>query len=142
MKKLLNVLLYIWQLPQTILGWILLKIYGWEYRELKRFPRVKIYFCPKFPGGISLGKYILINPKYNGEDMNALITRHHEYGHCVQSMMLGPFYLLIVGLWSALRARFNLYKKGCYYKSFPENWADKLGGVKTDSKNRRYVEQD
>ena len=135
----MNFLLYIWQLPQTILGWILLKIYGWEYRERKRFPNVHIYFCPKFPNGISLGKYILLNPRYNGEDMNALVTRHHEYGHCIQSQILGWFYLLVVGLWSALRAGLNLYKRGHYYDAYPENWADNLGGVKHDENDDRYV---
>lgn len=134
-----NFLLYIWQLPQTILGWILLKIYGWEYRERKRFPNVHIYFCPKFPNGISLGKYILLNPRFNGEDMNALVTRHHEYGHCIQSQILGWFYLLVVGLWSALRAGLNLYKRGHYYDAYPENWADNLGGVKHDENDDRYV---
>lgn len=134
-----NFLLYIWQLPQTILGWILLKIYGWEYRERKRFPNVHIYFCPKFPNGISLGKYILLNPRFNGEDMNALVVRHHEYGHCIQSQMLGWFYLPVVGLWSAIRAGLNLYKRGHYYDAYPENWADNLGGVKRDENDDRYV---
>lgn len=132
-----NFLLYIWQLPQTVFGWLLIKIYGWEYRERKRFPNVHIYFCPKFHSAISLGKYIIINPKYNGETMSAVRLRHHEYGHCLQSQMLGWFYLPVVGIWSAIRAIF--VPEGRYYDAFPEDWADKLGGVKRNENGERYV---
>ena len=51
--------------------------------------------------------------------------------------MLGPLYLLIIGLLSAIRMQFRLYKKGEYYKGFPEDWADRLGGVYVDSDGKR-----
>ena len=53
--------------------------------------------------------------------------------------MLGPLYLPVVGLWSALRAGLHLYKRGEYYNAFPEDWADRLGGVKKDKYGSRYV---
>ena len=86
-------------------------------------------------------------------------TAVHEYGHTVQSMILGPFYLLAVGLpsiiwarrWSksqstavpasvrsggeeklsrSLKRRLKL--KGVRYTSrYPENWANILGRYST-----------
>jgi hypothetical protein len=56
----------------------------------------------------------------------------HELGHQRQSEMFGPLYLLIVGLPSIIRARIWVGRKLPpldYYKGWPENQADKLGGV-------------
>lgn len=135
----MKTLLYIWQLPQTILGWIIVRICGWDYRERKRYPNVHIYFSPKFRGGVSLGKYIILSTRHIGEDMDDKVARAHEYGHCIQSQILGWFYLPIVGLWSAIRSWFNLYKRGHYFDAFPENWADELGHVYHDENDNRYV---
>lgn len=52
-------------------------------------------------------------------------------------MMLGPLYLVLVGLWSIIRAGLNLYRNGQYYNGYPENWADKLGGVFINEQGRR-----
>ena len=68
----------------------------------------------------------------------------HEQGHCRQSVMLGPLYLVVVGIPSALlnaltrlqSSRYDLLKRigheayWNYYKVYPERWADRLGGVK------------
>jgi hypothetical protein len=60
----------------------------------------------------------------------------HEYGHALQSVLLGPLYLIVVGIPSLSRVAYSkwYYKKSGrswknYFKGFPENWADKLGGV-------------
>jgi hypothetical protein len=48
--------------------------------------------------------------------------------------MLGWLYLPVVGLlsicWAGLYGTVVKPTKNGYYKVFPENWADKLGGVK------------
>jgi hypothetical protein len=50
--------------------------------------------------------------------------------------MLGPVYLIIVGIPSISRVLYSRwYYKNYghswknYFKGFPENWADKLGGI-------------
>lgn len=48
--------------------------------------------------GMSLGNFIL-----TGKNPEASLLRH-EYGHTIQSIFLGPFYLLVVGLPSLLWA--------------------------------------
>lgn len=116
-------LLYIWQLPQNLLGLLfLLFIRGEEKHQLAG---VSFYYAKTFNGGISLGKYIIMG--YKKEK-----GVRHEYGHCIQSKILGWFYLPIVGLLSILHAALCVCKKhGHSYYDFPtERWADKLGGVK------------
>jgi hypothetical protein len=61
----------------------------------------------------------------------------HEYGHSRQSAMLGPLYLLVVGIPSLMRVAYSRYyrkKHGHawkrYFDAFPENWADTLGGIR------------
>ena len=82
----------------------------------------------QFPaGGVSLGEYIIIHKNCDDEE-----TRKHELGHRRQSRMLGPLYLLVVGIPSVflcLMAKKSKTINAHYYEHFPENWANKLGGV-------------
>ena len=85
-----------------------------------------VYIVPFMcAGGVSLGNYIFI---LNSNDNDFAIK--HELGHRIQSMILGPLYLLIVGLPSALFNVISSHSKKFsknYYRRFPENWANKLG---------------
>lgn len=78
--------------------------------------------------GVSLGKYIILNEtESNNEKM-----MKHEYGHTIQNFILGISYLFVVGIPSVIRNIIwsikNLPSEK-YYKGYPENWADTLGGV-------------
>ena len=61
--------------------------------------------------------------------------QRHEYGHSLQSLILGPFYIPFVGipsfLWANMRCFCNLRRKKHvdYYSFYTERWADRLGGV-------------
>lgn len=124
-----NFLLYIWQLPQNLLG--LLVIFFSKAEKSSIFENV---YYTDFYFGVSLGKYIILEKKSDLTDIG------HEQGHQIQSQILGWLYLPIVGLTSAV---FNnlwdriFHKKWTthdrlkwYYSRFPEKWADDLGGVK------------
>ena len=133
MKKIWEVLLYCWQLPQNLLGLLLLAIYGrvvpinfrgdgWR----SHLPSSMLYFIDGFPGGISLGRYILVS----GRSFTDSKVWYHERGHSIQSMILGPLYLFVVGLPSLLWADWwNPGRNVSYYWFYTERWADKLGGV-------------
>lgn len=54
----------------------------------------------------------------------------HEYGHCIQSRILGPLYLIVIGLPSIMHAWLCRCKNHSYYDFYPEKWADKLAGIK------------
>lgn len=123
MKKILNILLYIWQLPQNLLALCLLFIYKNEILVHKE-NGVFYYYVLKFKGGISLGQYVLLG-------YNAVLSEDcfdHEFGHTQQSKYLGWLYLPIIGVCSGLHCM--LYPGGNdYYEYWPEKWANKLGGV-------------
>ena len=115
---------YIWQLPQNLLGWLLSR----GYKNIKGVEGVKIYEkSGKHIYGVSLGDYIVFGGSYHTHTDDL-----HEYGHHIQSVVLGPLYLLIVGIPSVL---FNVISRispkfsDRYYERYPENWADDLGGV-------------
>ena len=73
-------------------------------------------------GGVSLGMFIFLY-KPTQEDIM------HEYGHALQSMILGPAYLLLIGVPSFLWCKFGKHDYIQYYKFPTEKWADKLGKV-------------
>ena len=45
--------------------------------------------------GVSLGKFIFV-PKSAGKDPSEFLL-NHEYGHTIQSLILGPLYLPLIG---------------------------------------------
>ena len=126
----------IWELPQTLLGW-LISIYVTIESRQKCNGRCIIYFkrdnwFSNIFSGTSLGYYILL-PMGRDE-----VTVAHEYGHCLQSAKWGPLYITVIGLPSVcnnLRGR-KLYPSMTfdkvqedYYNRYPEKEADQLGGV-------------
>lgn len=125
---------FTYELPQTLLGYILTKVYKKRLLHIKEYASASVHIYNDFPGGISLGKYILVNdvswwPEYQAKMIS------HEYGHCIQSKYLGWFYLPIIGICSGLHALTYKWrmKKGwikSYYDYWTEKSADKLGGVK------------
>ena len=136
MKIFKNTLLYLWQLPQNLLGLVLVAFYKPE-RKYVLEDGVEIHFATRMHGGISLGKYSIVNTihyrKSLEESLKRDTVRHEAIGHAKQSKMLGWLYLPIVGLcsicWAGLYGTVVKETKNGYYKVFPENWADRLGGV-------------
>lgn len=134
MKKLI---LYLWQLPQNLLGLLLIIICR---AKRKHYYDIPCYICKLFHSGISLGQYIILDEIYLRLPYLDLIdVLKHENGHSKQSLRLGWLYLLVVGLPSIIRNIYDRikhkkwsYTKRCkwYYGGYPENWADKLGEVK------------
>lgn len=122
MKILAGILLYIWQLPQNLLGLLFLLVLTGETRH--RLGSIRFYFLDSFPGGITLGEYIIVGTRQQ-------LTVRHEFGHVRQSRMLGWLYLIVIGLpsvlWAWLGDRIAPGKS--YYRFYTERWADRLGGV-------------
>lgn len=110
MKRLI---LYLWELPQNLLGLLLVAYFQAEKKE-------GYLFSKGLSGAISLGRYIITS----NEDETVI---KHEQGHQKQSRLLGWLYLLVIGLPSILWAMFH--GKLDYYSFYTERWADKLGGV-------------
>ena len=77
--------------------------------------------------GLSLGLFIFVWRRNNDG------VRVHEYGHTIQSAILGPLYLLVIGIPSAIWANTPALEEArirnhrSYYRFFPERWANSLG---------------
>ena len=120
MKRLKEILMYLWCLPQNLLGLLLRVIYkghdsSYEDAIVRRSTSMN--------GGISLGKYIIVS------QWASKMTIKHEYGHCRQSKRLGWFYLLVIGLPSILHAWLCRCRHHSYHDFYTARWADRLGGV-------------
>lgn len=122
MKKLSLFLLNItWCLPQNIVGLIFLII---NLLRGKIVGRYKGSFLWDSDGSsVSLG-YFRFVCNYPHADLLDKIHRH-EYGHTLQSYILGPLYLILVGLPSIIWCNcFGKYRKKHnidYYDVYPEN---------------------
>jgi hypothetical protein len=135
MKKILTrIVVILWQLPQILLALLIIVITKSKCVENENYKGKKIYrFKKSFISGVSLGEYIILRETATDE------TVHHEYGHCRQSLYFGPLYLLVIGFPSAIGNNLfdRIFHKNWshneriywYYRRFPEQWADKLGGV-------------
>lgn len=123
LHTLVHVLLYIWQLPQNLVGLIYMIILKGEKRIVKQ-RNTAFYVAPTMNGGVSLGNYIFLSERSGLKEP----AYDHEFGHCIQSRILGPLYLPIVGLCSGLHCLFH-NRKNNYYEFWTEKWANKLGGI-------------
>lgn len=126
-KTIIKIILVLWQLPQIILGSLLLGVVLLfeKYDEAQKNNDVFIIKTQLFVGGLSLGYFVFI-PSFD----ESLVK--HELGHCKQSLYLGWLYLLLIGVPSFVWASLSRVSKSVrvnYYKLYCEAWADRLGGV-------------
>lgn len=119
---------------QESLGWIVVKVT--KATKCRQTILPYTYWVPtrfnKSKWGVCLGtKYIIcVKPTRT--------TLLHEYGHSVQSSRLGWKYLFTVGIVSFTRniwdrlfhKKWDMVRRAYwYYKNWPEDEADELGGV-------------
>lgn len=120
----------IWQLPQNLLG-ILYKEFISEDIITRVNYNAKDYECylTRSGGGVTLGRFIFVNQRFI--DLEETIL--HEIGHTKQSRILGPLYLIIIGIpsiiWAGLRRIIPALKKINYYSFYTEKWTNKLMGL-------------
>lgn len=131
-----QVLLFLWELPQNLAGVIVLLAVMLKKRVKHiEFDRNRCFIQSDV--GVSLGWFVFWTlGRESGSFALPAYNREHEFGHSIQSRLLGPLYLPVVGVPSALRAlyarRYRKKRKSAwtrYYLGFPENWADTLGNV-------------
>ena len=124
------IILSIWQLPQIIVGLIMMLFMG----KMKKVADRHFNFCWEafnMSGGISLGPIAFVSRGMSQEAIS-----HETDGHTIQSKILGPLYLIVVGLPSIIHAWLYDYTKHCYYDFFCEKWANDLAGLEVDEKCR------
>ena len=84
--------------------------------------------------------YDKLKDEYSMEELAQRLLVH-EYGHTIQSLLLGPLYLIIIGIPSTLWGFLPLLAKKrkeeglSYFSFFTEKWANGLGEKVTGQKS-------
>lgn len=136
-NKLVETVFALWELPQNLAGLLL----GLLFLALQKVRRVRVeggcvYFATD-DLSVSLGRFLFCQ-----HGMRRI--ERHEWGHSIQSRMLGPLYLIVVGVPSVAR---NLYSRAYrrrtgrrwprYYAGFPERWAERLAEARLAAQRRQ-----
>lgn len=113
----------LWQVLQNIVGLCYRLIATSSLKE--KVGDVYVFETDSRNGSVSLGNLVFIS-KYTS---NYSKTLTHELGHTLQSKVLGPFYLFVIGipsiLWASLRRVCRSLRKIDYYWFYTEVWANK-----------------
>lgn len=126
-KYIRNLILFIWQLPQHIVALIYFGYLVMMCKDLgvdSRYKQAIVIPCV-MRGAITLGNYVFVglNSEYKE-------TVKHELGHTIQSKILGPLYLIVIGIpsitYCGLRRIFPSLRKKNYYNFYTESTANYL----------------
>ena len=113
-----------WGLPQTLIGAAVYLATIVCKRE--RYHGAVVTHWNRYDS-LGMGMFLFLGKR---EDRQVLV---HEYGHAVQSLILGPLFLPIMGfpsfLWAGLPCcrRLRKRKNISYYAFYPERNANRLG---------------
>ena len=117
-----------WGILQTLVG----AIFFWHYRRAphERYRGTVVTYWDRRGDNLSLGMFVFLDgEKRSSEKTRALLA--HEYGHCVQSLLLGPLYPLVIGIpsliWAVAFAAYRKKNSISYDAFFPEKWATRIG---------------
>ena len=135
---------------QNLIGffmWLWIRLFGREDRHGRfRYAAVTGW---KNGGSMAMGMFIFVSRHIPLKDLEneqpGTYEEHilsHEYGHTVQSAVLGPLYLPVIGLPSIVWCNFppaaKRWKSGRkeYESFYPEKWATRLG-LRTEARHRK-----
>lgn len=127
MNYIRNLILFIWQLPQHLLAILYIGYLVMMCKDLgvdSRYKQAIVIPCV-MRGAVTLGCYVFVglNSEYRK-------TVKHELGHTIQSKILGPLYLIVIGIpsitYCGLRKIFPSLRKKNYYDFYTEKLANYL----------------
>ena len=139
MKPLYVLVQCTWGMLQTILG---LCVYLFHRNDPHFHYHGAIVTQWEHPSSVSLGLFVFVTSKpYFAKKFESTIPLSelsrgllvHEYGHTIQSLILGPLYLIAIGIPSTLwgfspqLARKRKAQQQSYFSFFTERWANALG---------------
>ena len=128
-----------WGLPQALLGLIIFLLHLGDEHFLYHGALVTRW---QGKSSMSVGPFVFLTAdpffadkladRFTREEMTDRLLVH-EYGHTIQSLILGPLYLIVIGIPSTLWGWLpNLAKKRqaqqiSYFRFFTEHWANRCG---------------
>ena len=122
-----NLILFIWQLPQHLLAILYIGYLVMMCKDLgvdSRYKQAIVIPCV-MRGAVTLGCYVFVG-------LNSAYRKivKHELGHTIQSKILGPLYLIVIGIpsitYCGLRRIFPSLRKKNYYNFYTEKWGKYL----------------
>ena len=140
-----------WGCIQTIIGAVVFLL---NFRNNKHFfyKGVVVTMWDK-KAGCSLGLFIFVPPEprfYNSKKYNYSIEELqerlmiHEFGHSIQSLILGPLYFVVIGvvsaLWSIILKNKKKHKDVSYFDCYTEKWANQLGELVSGKKSMERID--
>ena len=151
MMGVLYVIFYIliqctWGILQTLLGFI---VFLMNINNKHYFYNGAIVTVREAPSSVSLGMFVFVTSKpmkdkrienkIPDEEIEERLLVH-EYGHTIQSLILGPLYLIVMGipstLWGFLPSCQKKRENGeSYFSFFTERFANFLGEKITKEKS-------
>lgn len=123
MKKALFYLVqWTWGIIQNLIGLVLfLCLVGRRHRTFHG----AVVTTWKLESSLSLGMFIFTARPYD------LRLIQHEYGHTIQSLILGPIWPFVIGLpsliWCGCFEKWREKHGINYYSFYTESWANRLG---------------
>ena len=129
--------LALWELPQNVLGAGLLAAHrALRGAKSETRERQRLFIESKWVA-VSLGYFVFwMEPKASRHFFLDEATRDHEFGHTLQSRMLGPLYLALIGVPSVSRVAYAIAYRELtgkrwrhYFDGWPEKQADRYGSV-------------
>lgn len=146
-----RILYFVWQCSwgflQSTLGLIMFLLH---IRDKHYFYHGAVITEWEDKSSVSLGMFVFVTKEpYFYEELKNEYTMEelsqrllvHEYGHTIQSLILGPLYLIVMGipstLWGFLPSLNAKRKKAniSYFSFFTERWANHLGEKVTGQKS-------
>lgn len=106
-----------WGILQTFLGFL---IFLRNRKCTHFFYNGAIVIRWKGRSSLSLGLFLFVADHLQGERYDHIL--HHEFGHTIQSLLLGPLYLIVIGIpsfiWCNLPYFRKMREKGVSYDAF------------------------
>ncbi len=134
-----------WGVLQTLLGLITFLAH-YKNKHFSYHGAIVTVWDPK--ASVSLGLFVFVTSEpYFAKKFDSQISVEelsnrllvHEYGHTIQSLILGPLYLILIGipstLWGFLWGKKRKEEQIPYGAFFTEKWANSLGESVTGEKS-------
>ncbi len=139
-----------WGILQTLLGFVTFLCHIGDRHFIYHGAVVTVW---KDKSSVSLGMFVFVTEEpffckklgeYPPEELSQRLLVH-EYGHTIQSLILGPLYLIVMGipstLWGFLPQlnRKRQEQQISYFSFFTERWANYLGEKVTGQKSMEQL---
>lgn len=138
MKRFLYILIqWTWGFPQNFIGLLVFIFCKMTKCVSKNYKNAVATKWNNKYGSVSLGMFLFVT---NDKDETLAA---HEYGHSIQSLILGPLFLFVIGIpslcWAAFGDKYRKKHNKTYYEFYTESWANKISGL---DKYRRFIKKE